>query len=167
MTSRNSSKRKITAGEFSVLVQPLLGLPIARTKRGDGSLIFLEIGELTETIRQRGDGTTRLSIRGEYTLMIEWSWRVERLRSIWFGSFNSQRQIDNRLEKLVGLTIENIGVEGRLPEIVVALSNKMWVHSFMTTDGQPDWILFFNDRKSPDASRQWIFSQHGHLYLEP
>ena len=98
--------------------------------------------------------------------MIQWSWRVERLRSIWFGSWNSQREIDNRLEKLVGLTIEDISVEGRLPEIVVSLSNKIWVHSFMTTDGQQQWDLFFNDGDIPNDSRQWIFSDRGHLYLE-
>ena len=167
MTSKNSTKRKITAGEFLVLVQPLLGLPVTRTWRGHGSAIFLEIGELTETTRQRGDGTKYSIIKGEYTLMIEWSWRVERLRSIWFGSFNTKREIENRLEKLVGLTIESIGVECRLPEIVVALSNKKRVHSFTTSDGQPDWILFFNNSGIPDDSRQWIFSHHGHLYLEP
>lgn len=162
----NHSKHKITADEFSGLVQPLLGLPVARAWRGIGSAIFLEIGELTETTRQHKDGSTVSRFQGEYTLMIEWSWRVERLRSIWFGSWNSQREIDNRLKKLVESTIENIGVEGRLPEIVISLSNKIWVHSFMTTDGRPPCILIFNDGQSPNDSRQWIFSHRGSLYLE-
>ena len=105
------------------MTRPLLGQTISRTWRGYGSAIFLEIGELTEYELKRRNADVIVRLRGEVTLMIEWSWRVEKVRSIAFGSWNSKRQIESGIEKLQGTEIESIELEGRLPEIVVGLSN--------------------------------------------
>jgi hypothetical protein len=35
-----------------------------------------------------------------------------------------------------------VGVTGRLPELVLGLSDGRWIHSFMTADGQPAWTVF-------------------------
>ena len=70
-----------------------------------------------------GSDTRISSHYGRFAVILEWSWRVERSQSIYFGSFSTDRAIDNRLAKLWGKIIEATGVEGRLPELVIQLSN--------------------------------------------
>ena len=88
--------------------------------------------------------------------MIEWSWRIERARSIEVGSWSTDRRIDGAIPRLIGPKVSEISVAGRLPELVVALSDDRWVHSFMTTGGQPEWTLFL-----PDGS--WLTVESGRL----
>jgi hypothetical protein len=88
--------------------------------------------------------------------MIEWSWRIERARSIAVGSWSTNRQITAAISGLIGPKVKEISVAGRLPELVLALSDGRWVHSFMTTDGQPEWTLFL-----PDGS--WLTVEGGRL----
>ena len=88
--------------------------------------------------------------------MIEWSWRIERARSIAVGSWSTERRIKAAIPGLIGPKISEISVAGRLPELVVALSDGRWVHSFMTYDGQPAWVLFL-----PDGS--WLTVEGGRL----
>jgi hypothetical protein len=125
----------ISPDEFKALTKEIIGLPVSHSWRGFGSAIFLEIGEL-----RRGSGEN--NPRGEATVMLEWSWRVERLRSIYFGSFSGDRKIANGLAKLQGLEVLDVTIEGRLPELVVRLSGNIWVHSFNTIESQPEWCLF-------------------------
>jgi hypothetical protein len=47
-------------------------------------------------------------------------------------------------------------VEGRLPELVIALSGGLWVHAFNTAEGQPQWTVFL-----PDES--WLRVDGGRL----
>lgn len=92
-------------------------------------------------------------MKGEATVMIEWSWRVERAQSIAFGSWSGDRKISNGLRKLENLSVVEIGVEGRLPELVVQLSGSFWVHSFVTVEGQPEWCLFLNRNRWVDCAK--------------
>jgi hypothetical protein len=156
------TKALITENQFAELAEPLIGLPISRVWRGYGSALFLEIGALTEKVLRRSNGTSKISSEGQFGIMIDWSWRVERPRSIYFGSWSSDRIIDNRLNKLQGKTIIDLQVEGRLPELVVTLSGGLWVCSFATVEGQPEWCLFLNDR----SPREWLGSEQGRLIKE-
>ena len=88
--------------------------------------------------------------------MIEWSWRVERARSIEAGSWSTDRRIDGAVSRLRGPRVTELAVTGRLPELVVGLSDGRWVHSFMTAEGQPEWALFL-----PDGS--WLTVERGRL----
>lgn len=90
------------------MTRPLIGQPIPRTWRGHGSAVFFEIGQLSFYESKQRNGATRVRSIGDVTLMIEWSWRVEKLRSIAFGSWNSKRQIENGIHKLQGSTIESV-----------------------------------------------------------
>jgi hypothetical protein len=147
---RSRFDRPITAVEFQERVAPLVGLPVSRTWRGYGSALFLELGTLHEEssppsrIWPRG----RVSLKGEATVMIQWSWRVERPRSIAFGSWSTDRRMDFGIARLEGHRVEGITVEGRLPELVIALSGGLWVHAFNTAEGQPQWVLFLPDGSS-------------------
>jgi hypothetical protein len=88
--------------------------------------------------------------------MIEWSWRVERARSIEVGSFSSERRIDAGIARLSGSRIKTIDIAGRLPELVVELSDGRRIHSFMTAEGQPAWTILL-----PDKS--WLAVERGTL----
>ena len=144
---RSRFEQRITAAELRARVAPLVGLEVSRPWRGYGSALFLELGALHEeplpVSRVRPEGGTVL--RGEATVMIKWSWRVERPRSIAFGSWSTDRKMDFGIARLEGRRVEGITVEGRLPELVLALSGGRWVHAFSTVEGQPEWTLFLPD----------------------
>jgi len=124
----------ISADEFQKLTRCLLDLPLSESWRGFGSAIFFEFGKF----RQHGAGKAK----GEATVMLEWSWRVEKAKSVMFGSFSGERRIAHGLQSLVGRKILDVTVEGRLPEIVIHLSGGLWIHSFTTVEGHPKWTLF-------------------------
>jgi hypothetical protein len=88
--------------------------------------------------------------------MIEWSWRVEGPRSIRFGSWSTDTKIDHGLPRLAGRRVRDVTLEGRIPELVVALSGGVWVHSFATVEPQPRWVLFLGDG-------DWCFCRRGRL----
>ena len=160
MAKQDLRQQRITYEQFRALTRPLLGLTVSRTWRGYGSTIFLEMGELKEVTRRGKDDTTRVSLQGQATIMFEMDWRVERPQSILFGSFASKQKIEHSIKKLEDEKVVDIDVEGRLPEIVIALSGGFWVHSFRTLDGQPEWCLFFNEGGDCLA---WIDSYRGGL----
>jgi len=120
--------KEITFEEAMSFVFPFQGKKVSRVWQGHGSAIFLEIGELTEN-------------KGELTIMIEWSWRVEKGNKICFGSWSNESEFPKLLKLLNGLTLKDISFQNRLPEVVVELSNEYWVCSFSTVEGDPEWAL--------------------------
>ncbi len=149
-------KVPISTKQFHLLAHPLTGMPVSRTWQGHGSAIFFEFGKLSDKNYPKGPIRRE---NGDATLMIEWSWRIERPKSILFGSFSSQRKINNGLPKLEGLSVVEIAVCGRLPELVVQLTRGIWIHSFSTVEGQPQWCLFL-----PDGS--WVYADRDKLLQE-
>jgi hypothetical protein len=124
----------ITTEEFQKLTRRLLGLPVSHAWRGFGSAVFFEFGRLSR------EGSRQA--RGEATAMLEWSWRVEKAKSVMFGSFSGERKIARGLLSLVGRKVLDVTAEGRLPEVVIHLSGGAWIHSFTTVEGHPQWTLF-------------------------
>ena len=97
---------------------------VSHAWRGYGSALFLELGAL-RPVRPRRHGKGRAGPRppkGEATVMIEWSWRIERPRSIESGSWSSERRINGGIKRLTGSRISGITIAGRLPELVLALT---------------------------------------------
>lgn len=87
--------------------------------------------------------------------MIQWSWRVERPRSIAFGSWSTEDKIDSGIPTLKRAVIEAISLDGnRLPELILDLTEKRRLRSMMTSDGQPEWSV-----RLPDDS--WLFVKRG------
>ena len=113
--------------------------PLSAVWRGYGSTIFLEFGDLRPGVRR--DGSARNS-KGDYTVMIEWSWRVEEEHAILCGSWSDEQGWQEVFKSLVGRRVENIALHGRLPELSVALSGGIHIASFMTAEGQPAWTIF-------------------------
>ena len=116
----------------------ILGKPVSHVWPGHGSAFFLEFGDLANRTRKSG---AKANPNGELTLMIEWSWRIERPKSVLGGSWSSQKIWPGMFQKLLGGTVTDIQLFGVLPEVCVFLSNGMRVSSFMISDGQPAWAL--------------------------
>jgi hypothetical protein len=157
------SRRVVSADEFHDLTRSIVGLPISHAWRGYGSAVFLELGRLRRrpVLRQVSGLSRRRSPpnpKGESGVMIEWSWRIERAQSIAVGSGSSERRLNAAIPRLIGPKVSEISVVGRLPELIMALSNGRWVHSFMTADGQPAWTVFL-----PDGS--WLTVEGGRLSM--
>ncbi len=120
--------QRISEKEALKFTTPFIGKRVNRVWQGNGSAIFLEIGELSDN-------------KGELTVMIEWSWRVENENSIEFGSWSDDSRFPALLEKLNGKILQSISFQSRLPEVVIKLSSNIWVCSFSTVDGDPEWAL--------------------------
>lgn len=143
----------------SPFIEVLKSKRVAHVWRGHGSAIFLEFGVLTE--RKRRDGTLGQP-EGEITLMIEWSWRVERPRSILVGSWSSEHRWPSMFKRLIGCEVTQIDFLGTLPEISLSLSSGLRVVSFMTAEGQPSWALI---ARRPNLGSLCV--KRGKLYVEP
>lgn len=141
---RTPGRSSINRARFHALTRELVGLPVAHTWRGAGSAIFLELGALTRETRitRRGEHT---SLRGQASLMLEWSWRVESSRTIRFGSWSTEPRITRGVRALQGHTVADVAVTGRIPELVFTLDRDRWVHTFMTAEGQPAWAVRLRD----------------------
>lgn len=117
----------------------LIGLPLSHFWRGHGSAIFLELGRLTPATRRTG---VTGNPRGELSLMVEWSWRIENRTSILCGSWSDEHLWEPTFDLLRNRAVVDLSVVGRLPEVVVALAEDRYVSSFMTAEGDPSWALF-------------------------
>ena len=119
-------------------VNSLVENVVSHVWRGAGSALFLEFGKLSESSKHTGKPGNP---SGEITLMIEWSWRIERPRSVLGGSWSSEGRWPSMFQQLLGNRVEAVEFFGVLPEIAVSFSNSLRVVSFMTTEGQPSWSL--------------------------
>jgi hypothetical protein len=137
----------------------LIGLPLSHFWRGYGSAIFLEFGHLTPRTRRSGEAG---NARGEFGLMIEWSWRIENTVSILCGSWSQEQLWKPSFDLIHNKTVVEVSVFGRLPEVSVALSDGLFVSSFMTAEGDPSWVLF--DRRA--STERWLSVREGSLLVK-
>ncbi len=121
----------------------LVSQRISHVWRGHGSALFLELGQLSPASRR--DGTSGNG-SGEYTVMIEWSWRIENENAIVCGSWSDEGEWERHFQSLVGRNLEEVCLSGRLPELAISVSGNLYVCSFMTSEGQPAWSIL--DRKA-------------------
>ena len=89
----------------------------------------------------RRDGAA-LDPRGEFGLMIQWSWRIENATSILCGSWSEESLWGPTFDLLRNKVVQELSVVGRLPEIAIVLAGDLYVSSFMTAEGDPQWALF-------------------------
>jgi hypothetical protein len=131
---------------FEEFVRPLIGMPVSRIWQGYGSAIFVEFGVLQPSKKRNGQPG---SPQGEWTLMIEWSWRVEGKRRIWCGSWSDGERWPRAFARLQGRNVASILLNGRLPEIDVGLDNGLHLVSAMTAEGDPAWGLIKRQDGAP------------------
>lgn len=133
---------RIAPVNFATFTSSLIGLPLSRIWQGYGSAIFLEFGKVQR--RQRRDGSPG-NPRGEWTLMVEWSWRIEGKRRVWCGSWSDGARWPRAFARMEGANVASVSLYGRLPEIDLALSNGLHLLSMVTVEGDPDWALLKRD----------------------
>lgn len=144
--------------DFESFVAPILGLQVIAVWRGAGSAIFVEFGDGSET-EAYPSGERRT---GAFTLMVEWSWRIEAETRILGGSFSEDHVIEEALYGCAGRRVESVELFGRLPEVAVALSGGRRVLSFMTSEGDPEWTIF--DNRGPGS--RWVHAIGGALAFD-
>ena len=125
---RRPERRGVTERRFVELTRSLVGMRVSCAWRGYGSALFLELGALRPmpSPRQAKGQTGPRHSKGVATVMIEWSWRVERARSVEVGTWSSERRINAGIKRLTGSRISDITIDGRLPELVLALTGSRW-----------------------------------------
>ena len=124
---------------FNTLTKPLIGMPVSHVWRGLHSAIFIEFGELSKNEQKRNP-------KGEYSLMLDCGWRIEKPKSIWIGSYiTGKRRIDNQIKKINGNIVTRIETIGYLPEIVISLTPTARIVSFTIYGTQPNWSLCLPD----------------------
>jgi hypothetical protein len=136
----------------------LLNKPLSAVWRGHGSAIFLEFGCLSPQTRR---DSTAGNAQGDFTVMIEWSWRIENENSIVCGSWSDEDGWKEIFRSLIGRDVRNVSLFGRLPELSIELAGGHCIASFMTADGQPGWTIF--DRCTEHPKSAWIEVRDGKI----
>jgi hypothetical protein len=142
---------------FSRIARELEGMKVSHLWRGYGSAFFLEFGVLTP--RQRRDGSEGNPF-GEISIGIEWSWRIEGENSIICGSRSEEESWNSAFAQVRNTALAKLSLHGRLPELELAFTNGVFIASFMTAEGQPEWSI--TDRRvSPNV---WLSVRNGALF---
>lgn len=134
-------ERELSFAEFA---KSAVGLKVSHVWRGYGSAIFVELGELSDRVLPNGRKLKNPD--GEWTVIIEWSWRLEGKRRIWCGSWSDEERWMPLLQCLVGSSVTSFELIGRLPELLIDFSNGLHLMSLMTAAGQPQWGLIDHRR---------------------
>ncbi|WP_245505919.1 hypothetical protein [Rhizobium sullae] len=110
----------------------------------------MEFGRLSPRVKR--DGSVGNS-QGDYTVMIEWSWRIESEDAIVCGSWSDEEGWEKVFKSLIGRQVQDVSMYGRLPELSIALTGGLYVASFMTAEGQPAWTIFdgFDEQHKSDC----------------
>ena len=165
----------LTVEQGNAALRVCEGLKITRSWRSVDPCIFIEIGRLkTETLQLPNHLRRLRRLSGQLTCMIESDWRVEKPRSIHFGSGFSDGQIDKLLNSLIGTRIIAIGLMGRLPELRIELDDGRTISTILNWSNQPRWSIGFKEPKlfrlhsfpsNADIS-PWMHVKKGHLEIE-
>lgn len=138
---------------FHQLTRALIGLTVSRPWKGYGSAVFFELGELTQAIAPRGG-----FLVGAASICVEWDWRVEAATAVLYGSSNSRPQIAAGIAALRGTTVQELTVDGEIPELVIKFSNGHCLRTMVMVTGDPEWSIKL-------ADDQVAYAQCGELYV--
>lgn len=94
--------------------------------------------------------------------MIEWSWRIEVEDAILCGSWSDEEGWEEVFKSLIGREVQDVSIYGRLPELSITLTGGLYVASFMTAEGQPEWAIF--DRCAEQQESGYIAVRNGQIY---
>lgn len=135
-------QERLTNADANTLLLQLVGLPVSLPWKGYGSAIFLELGKLAPLRHARQNHND-----GEATISIEWDWRVESGAKILYGSSNNRPRIARGIESLQGVKIEELSIQGKVPELAIAFSNGQRLVSAAMLTGDPEWSIRLQDAR--------------------
>jgi len=141
--------------DFARTVAPLANARIGYAWKGYGSAIFLELGELTPS----NDGGHP---KGQWSIGIEWDWRVESDENVLFGSSNSGPEIERYVRRLKGTTVVSVSAWGTIPELCIELLGKapFRLRTASMLEGDPQWSIRI-------GSSHWLYVADGAYVLGP
>lgn len=125
-------RMKISESRALSEISCLNGQQVSHAWRGHGSAVFLELSNLDESVQKKYPS-------GDYTVMIEWSWRFEQDSRILMGSWSENDLIDQFPSLVTGKIIKNVSFFSRLKEIELRFTDGSWLLSFATAEGDTEW----------------------------
>jgi hypothetical protein len=143
----------LTLVDANIRLNSLVNLPVSLPWKGHGSAIFLELGVLTSTAGQR-----RKREKGEANIYVGWDWRIEEGAKVLFGSSNSRPVIEDGISILCGVRIDDLLIQGDVPELLIRFSNGYRLISAAMCDDGSEWSIHL-----PDDS--WMSSDEGVVYI--
>lgn len=111
----------------------LIGFEVSYVWRGYGSAIFLELGKISEDERGRK--------RGEATVCIEWSWRIDNEYACILGTWDEDSDINKSIDILQSSVIKGISFFLNISEIDIEFEDGKHLVSFTTVAGDPHWYI--------------------------
>jgi hypothetical protein len=164
-----SDSRIITHALFQQITEPLLNLEMRQPRPGVANTLLADFGSLSP-VRYV---TPKPRKRGQASILIEPSWRIETRKKILVGSDSDEPRVKRILKQLENARITEVRVEGDLPELVLEFEDKWILRSFGAMETRPHWALFFRDESlfpKPVATSKgfdhWIKSDRGKLVWE-
>ena len=142
------------------LFPKLIGLPVSHVWFSDYSVVYFELGELTPSERTRRDGSPG-NPDGEITVYAGFDWRIERARSIVCSRNDSQKRRYSVCESVLGSTVVESSVFGRIPELNIGFSSGLWLVTFGLSRSDPQWSIGFRQ------SGSYLSARRTKLILEP
>lgn len=131
----------ITFDRCNSLLSVVSGMKVSRVRQSVDPCLFLELGRLK---RIKVLDTHRS--KGQVTLMIESDWRIEKPRSIQFGSAFSKGILRKSLPELVGTFVSSLLIDADSRELCAVLSDGRKLRTFSDWDTQPCWTILIRDR---------------------
>jgi hypothetical protein len=138
---------------FEAYRRKLIGLPVSLIWQAPNSAIFLELDAA-------GPPDAKGRVRGRFSVMIEWSWRISSRTEIVTGSWSEEEAWASHFESLKGNIVTDVSLFGSPPELAISFSNGLQLASFMTIEGSPAWVIF---DKSNSTAMKWIWSKTGEI----
>ena len=145
------TNKKITLDEFNKQLNSLIGLTVSRPWLGYGSPVLLELGNLTSEPPRNFE-------RGEFSINIDWDWRIECETKILFGSSNDRKEIQNGLDDIKNVKVKSVDIFGTIPEISITFENGYVLRSMTMHSGNPQWDIRVNDS-------DYMFWKNGFFFL--
>lgn len=157
----------ITKKQLEKHLKEIGEIEISHVWLGFANSLFLECGELRQVSI---NGHNRNNPSGEVTFMLDCGWRIETTRSIFCGRNFKEKRIESHIKKLVGLKIQDIVFNSRIPELLIGLENKWQIQTFTDFGKYPHWFIGVNNLhkivihpewKKEDVS-MWFSFEKGH-----
>ncbi len=146
--------------KYEDLLHNLIGLPVAHVWFSDYSVVYFELGELTPSELIRRDGSLG-NPNGEVIVYAGFDWRIERARSIFCSRHDSRKRRYSVCESVLGSTVMESSIFGRIPELNIGFSSGLWLVTFGFYRGNPQWSIGFKQ------SGSYLSAKGTKLILEP
>lgn len=101
---------------------------------GGANCLFLELGELSAPSDKKPG-------KGEFTVLLEYGWRVEKDTDIVAGPADDVSLITFVLESLTGEVLLAPVVQSGPPELILALESGYRIVTFSGLAGDPEWSV--------------------------